>query len=552
MSEDIRKLDSEAKSALLTEEDCAELRRVAYLNPPVFLRTFLPEWFPGSIPWVHRGIIAINLRRADFLLQFDDDYGPRELQKIIDNFFWEDSNGERHYIFSLTAEGKVRMVLGRNVLIMMPRGFPKTTLLLGLITFSVCYQEKDFEMLVSATAGHSVKSLKSIANQLESNPLIKRCFGPMRPPQRSGVTWSESDGEITTLSGVSIMAKGSGSQVRGSNINAKRPKRIIVDDLEDKESVNTPEQRKKLKEWFFSDLKYALPRTYKSGQIVMLATLLHQESLPTVVWNDLDFVSVVFGAIDSDGEALWPEAMTLDEIEQDKVSMASKGLLHLHYLELHNKLVPPEDQSFKPESIIIFPRGKTQFTLKAIAMDPAISENTKADYAAITTGGVTEDGFFHVNDIWMDKGKSPDDLIDKYFEMIFDFQMTAGGKFGIESIAYQKALLHYTRQMMFKRKFWFEITPVQHGNQNKIARISGELKGRYGSGSVTHQRPFPLYQSQLLDFPNSKLDGPDAVSMLFNLLGPAVHVAGDPEGGAAAKDEYPPLDEVLGGDWRKY
>lgn len=541
-------------SAALSAEDIQNLKIWGYQNPCFFLRSFLPEWFPGPIPWVHRGIAAVVLRRADFLLEFSEEYTQRDFQKILSNFFWKDSRGEKHYIFQWdpAVPDEITMVLGKNVLILMPRGFSKTTLMMGLICFSVCYREVDFELLVSASQGHSNKSVTAIANQLETNTLIKRAFGAMRPPQRSGIKWSESEGEITTLSGVSLMAKGSGSQIRGSNINAKRPKRILADDLEDRETVNTPEQRQKLKQWFFSDLKYALPRTYKEGTIVVLGTLLHREALTTVMWDDPDFVSVVFGAIDNEGDALWDQAMTLEEIEADKVSMASKGLVHVHYMEIMNKIVAPEDQSFKEESIIVYPRGKNDFVLKAIALDPAISDAKQADYASITAGGITKDGMFHIYDQWMSKGKEPDVLLDKFFEILLAFGMTSGDKFGIESIAYQKSLLTYVRQLMFKNKFFFECQGITHGNQNKDARIIGHLHGRYVSKSVTHQAPFPLYVGQLLDFPNGKKDGPDSAAMMFSLLGPAMPVAGSKGDVGQAKDEYGPIEEMIGGSWRKY
>lgn len=548
---------------LISQEELQALKERGYADPPFFLRTFLPDWFPGPIPWVHRGIAAIVLRRADFLLDWSNEpgseYTERDFRKILSNFFWKDSRGEKHFIFHWDPDepDSITIMLGKNVLIMMPRGFSKTTLMMGLITHSVCYRDLDFELLVSASQGHSNKSVTAIASQLEGNALLRRCFGAMRPPQRSGIKWSESEGEITTLGGVSLLAKGSGSQIRGSNINAKRPKRILADDLEDRESVGTPEQRAKLKQWFFSDLKYALPRTYKDGTMVVLGTLLHREALTTVMWDDPDFVSVVFGAVDAEGEALWPEAMTLEEIEQDKVSMASKGLLHVHYMELHNKIVAPEDQAFEDKQYLVFPRSTSAegWVRKAIALDPAISEKKKADYAAIATGGITSDGFFHVYDVWMDKGKDPEKLLQQFFHMAQAFEMTSSDGFGIESIAYQKALLHYVRQMMFKEKFFFECQPLSHGNQEKDLRILGHLHGRYKSLSVTHQTIFPLYKSQLLDFPNGKKDGPDVVAMMFSLLGPAMPVAGargDPSGRRPEDDEYGSLEDMIGGSWRKY
>ncbi|KKL46798.1 hypothetical protein LCGC14_2341930, partial [marine sediment metagenome] len=63
----------------LTKEEILALMEKASLDPVFFCRTFLAHWFPKPVPWVHRGILAILLRRVDFLL----DYG--DLDKIIEH-----------------------------------------------------------------------------------------------------------------------------------------------------------------------------------------------------------------------------------------------------------------------------------------------------------------------------------------------------------------------------------------------------------------------------------------------------------------------------------
>jgi hypothetical protein len=58
-----------------------------------------------------------------------------------------------------------------------------------------------------------------------------------------------------------------------------------------------------------------------------------------------------------------------------------------------------------------------------------------------------------------------------------------------------------------------------------------------------------------MDWPNGKRDVPDAVAMSITLLDPYAALAfevdgvGELEVDNLAKDQYPPLEEVLGEDW---
>lgn len=539
--------------------DWNALRKEGYRNPVFFLKTFLADWFPGRVPWVHYGIAAIYTKRVDFLLEFNEEYGPRELDKILRHFVWKDADsGETVALFelqgSLQEPENITLTLGRHTMVMLPRGFSKTTLLMGIVAWRIVYQETDFDMLVSATQSHADTSLGSIAKHIASNAMFQKAFGMLKPAQRGSVKWAESSGEITTTTGVSLKSRGAGSQIRGQNIDAKRPKMIIVDDLEDKETVATEAQRTKLKNWFFSDLKYALPRLDKESSIVVLATLLHREALTSVMMADPEYNVVVFGAIDPDGDPLWEEALSLEEFEKDKASMAAKGLLAQFYMENMNEIRNTGQDSIKEEHIVVQPRNPADAVQLAIALDPAISKRAGSDFAAIAVVGMMPEGVMHLFEIWMKHGASPRELVDKFFELRRTWGLHAHSKHGIEAQAYQASLVHTVKEEMFRKSAldgvnqYFEVTPITH-NSDKELRIRGVLFPRYYSGYITHQRPFGLYNTQLLDFPNDKLDGPDAVAMGISLLDDTAVVAG---GSSPQEDAYPPLDEVVGGSHLRY
>ena len=548
----------------LSKEEIANLWEVGYKNPLFFLREYLSDWFPGPIPWVHRGIVAILTRKPDFLLEWEYDsegkqiYGEAELSKILRHFKWTDPNTqEEHFIFSLVegpdGQPAIEMVINQNTLIMMPRGFSKTTLTMGCELWAICYKMTDFDLIVSSTAAHSENFLASIALQLATNEKLKAVYGNLKPPQRSGYTWSEATGHIQTLNGIDLMAKGAGSQIRGSNVNGKRPKRILVDDLESKETVNTKEQRQKLKSWYYSDLRYALPRVDKNAYMVVLATLLHPEAIVKVLMEDGRYNVVVFGAIDPDGDELWPEAMTHEEIELERSTLTRIGLRSEFYRELMNEIRSDDQIAFKPEYIREEFHAPEEAVQLAIALDPAISEDRRADFACIAVLGMLPGGRIHIFDIWMKRGASPREKIDRFFEMKMQWKIPASGKHGVESIAYQAALVHLMQEEMFRKSkeygvpLYFEVIKLTHA-QKKTERIEGYLHPRYSAGYITHQRVFPEYNSQLLDWPNGKRDGPDAVSMAIQMLDDSAWVAGsDPDSEADVHaDVYEPLPMNFG------
>lgn len=523
-----------------------------FRNPAFFLKTFMADWFPGRMPWVHRGIAAIVTKQCAFLQEFDDEYTQKDLDKIIRHFEWKDSEGNEHRTFKLVGD-KLTMEVGLHTLIMLPRGFSKTTLLMGLECWAVCYQETDFDMIVSATQSHADSFLSSVAGQIENNSLILQCFGKLKPDQRSGVKWAESSGEINTITNVSLRARGAGSQIRGQNIDGKRPKRIIVDDLEKPESVATQEQRDKLKSWYYSDLRYALPRLVKDASMLVLGTLLHREALTTVLMRDPQYNVIVFGAVDPDGDPLWEEAMSLAEVESEKGILAQAGMLSKFYLELFNVIKGDEQDSFRDEFITVAPKSPDAAVLKAIVLDPAISEKKKADFASIAVVGMMPDGLIHVYEVWMKKGANPRELIDKYFELRLVWGLDGNSKHGIESVAYQASLIHLVKEEMFRKSAqsgvnqYFEVKGITHSS-DKVLRIKGVLYPRYASGYITHQRMFGEYTKQLLDFPNDKLDGPDAVAMAITLLDEAAGIAG---GDSVGEDAYEPLEKLIG-NYRRF
>lgn len=520
------------------KEDLRALAAEGYADPIAFCKIFLPRLFPGRIPWLHRGLWAVLTRRADFL----EKYG--EIDKIISNFVWKGADGVERSIFYYDEEGKLQIRLGRYTMVMLPRGFSKTTIAGTANSIrNIVYQLVPFTAYVSEASDHAAMQLSTIKYELETNALLREVFGELKPAPNSGKKWNEDFFETTT--GLAMVARGRGGQIRGLNHKGNRPKLIIFDDVEDRESVRDEKQRGKAKEWAYGDALPAIAELDSESSILAIGTLLHPESLLSTFEADEQFTVIKFGAYDKQGELLWAEMLDEKKLAIKKTSFVRANQLHTFYMEYFNEYRVPEGMKFKPEFIKHEPYGDKELVF-ALWCDPAISKKKKADDATITVVGMAERGTFYVVDQWGKLGPTSREIIDKYFEFQRIYKTRRNG---FEANGFQGILEHLFREEMFRKRQYFEITPVTH-SVNTDSRVELILQPRYAAGYVKHVRVFAKLETQLLDWnpPGHHNDYPDGVCSAIEMLDPHAALALDPGAGKKPEDdEYEPLDFAVGG-----
>lgn len=537
------------------KEIAEEIAQAGYENPCLFAHYFFPHWFggthpidikededyklPNEMPWLHRGMLAILTGRSQFLWE----YGDYQVDKIERNFVYNEIPGDESSplipVFQVDWENRTIKLLDKNlILLMIPRGFAKTTLMNVVNAYKILYRDAKFPVYLSESGTHASQQLGNVKAEFEENPRIHAVFGLLQPKQREG-KWTEI--EIHTTTGIPVIAMGRGSQIRGKNIRSQRPDFIMIDDVEDEESVKTHEQRDKTKTWFYGAVLPALP-TGGGGRIVFAGTLLHDEALLQNLRRDPEFISIVFGAYDCDGDLLWAWHMDEAALTKKKRSFQIQGKLNLFYMEYFNTLRHDDSSKFKQQYILYEPRP--EFLQTAIAIDPAISTQERASECAIVVWGMSEKGLLWKLDEVAQVGMSVREQVDHYFRLS---KLHECRYHGVESIAYQAALTHLLREEMFRKKRYFEITPIVHAsNTKKEDRISGILQPRYSAGYVRHAKRFPESEAQLLDFPNGKLDRIDADSMAVGLLDPHAAMA-IPDDHDPEADEY---EDDIGDEYR--
>lgn len=510
------------------------IAREALLDPIAFCKYFLPELFKGRVPPLHVGLWAILTKQTGFVRNYADPHW------LVENFVYK--RGDETFSVFEYRGGSLVLAVCPNTLYMLPRGFSKTTICgaaYGL--YDILYQISGVQLYVSQSAPHSEAQSATIQRELETNEKILSVFGNLRPKLTEGRKWTDPLFETTT--GQVFVARGAGSQIRGQLYLGKRPRKVIFDDLEDSETVKSETQRADLKQWAFQDLFPVIEEMDDAhSEIIGLGTLLHNDSLLATIQNDPSWTVVKFGSRDRQGALLWPEKMNEAKLAAKKTSYALLGRIELYYMEYFNEVRASEDAKFRREFIFYGSPSDMSEVDTAIFWDPAISDKKKADSSVIAAVGISrKSGKIFVLECWGKRGSPPREGMDKFFELRKKWRTR---KQGIESNAFQKALVHLVREEMFRKKDYFEVEAVTHQTSN-AERIMGILQPRYAAGYVVHCRVFPELETQLLDFPSAAHDDyPTAVAGGIALLDPFAAAAA--EGEDLAQDEFEPL-EAWGG-----
>lgn len=433
-----------------------------------------------------------------------------------------------------------------------PRGHAKST----NFTFkdsihSAVYAYKHYEIILSDSSEQAEGFLSDIKTELEENAALREDFGELE-----GRVWKAS--VILLSNGVKIEALGAGKKIRGRRHKQWRPDLILCDDLENDENVNTPEQRKKLRDWFYKAVSKA-GDTYTD--IVYIGTLLHYDALLANVAKNPEYEAVRYKGVISfatntalwdaweriftdlenpkhkedaedffkaneaemlEGTAvLWEEklpyyALMVMRVSEGEASFSS---------EIQNEPIDPENCAFAEEWFDFYDDGQLppDFSdpkfLFVAANDPSLGKNRKSDTSAIV--GIAKDtstGYMYVVIADIAKRK-PDKIIEDAIEASRRLKREYKKplyKFGVETVQFQYYFAEIMRQ---KSAEIGEYLPIEEINsvQNKDARIQS-LQPFVKNGYLKFSKRHKALLDQMLKYPMGKNDdAPDALQMAVAL-----------------------------------
>ncbi len=351
--------------------------------------------------------------------------------------------------------------------------------------------------------------------------------------------WHWTSGSFTTNNNVRLTARGSNMKVRGLKYRHWRPDFAICDDLENDEMVENPDRRAKLSNWIKKALLPAMARKHR--QVAIVGTVLHMDSLLN---NILDgkpgfggWAKAKYQALNQreDGTlwSLWPGMFpveVLTRMRDDPEYEDYMGPL-VFGQEMQNDPVDEETRIFKRPWIFgtsekpnTYSLTNTEATWRQqhpdyhesktwlsneisqiiMAVDPAISEKTTADYFAIVVIGLAKNGEIFILDIWRDRTGDIDVQVEKIIQMHLVWKPD---KIKIEAVAYQAGLARAVQKAAAKASTHapvFAVTP----DKDKFRRAV--IHSANFAGNLVHVRTdHPLYDAftaELLSFPKGEHD----------------------------------------------
>jgi len=254
----------------------------------------------------------------------------------------------------------------KRLVIAAPRGFAKSTIISRFYPLWLALFKKAKDItIISASETLAIGFLRDIKREIETNQFIKDLWADQKTDK-----WTEN--HIILKTGVTIRARGAGGQIRGF-----RPDVVVCDDIETDESVESEEQRKKIKDWLF---KACLNTLLPDGQFIIIGTIIHPLSVLADLlamdngWEKRKYQAYK-NAVQEEGNELWGKLWTHKRLQERKAEIGSWAFSS----EYLNNPIANETAPVKEEQIRYWTELPMQHSC-VIAVDPAYSDDETADY----------------------------------------------------------------------------------------------------------------------------------------------------------------------------
>lgn len=501
------------KGSQLTGENGIR-KRLGAIDLGYFGKAYLPHYFSRPSPEFHR-----------------------ELDRI-----WRD--GVLKGIVPLGDQAKmVNAQSGCKRAVAAPRGHAKSTnLTFKDVLHAVLYEYKHYAIILADTFDQASGFLSSIKDELDDNAAIKEDFGEL-----AGAVWRED--VIVTKTKIKIEAIGAGQKIRGRKHKNWRPDLLVLDDVENDDNVRTPEQRKKLENWFYKAVSKA-GDSYTD--IMYIGTMLHYDSLLAKVLRNPSYRSLKYKAVLSfSSSSLWDtwEAIYTDlaneehetdaraffeqhreemlkgtaVLWEDKLSYydlmtirVSEGEASFNS-ELQNEPINPDDCLFNEEWFDFYNPLDIDFSSDEFEIygfvDPSLGKNKKADFSAIITLAKHKPtGYMYDLDADIER-RHPDVIINDVLAKAEWLMKTFKKKyraFGCEVNQFQWFLKEELAKESARRGIYLPITEVTQTADKalRVQTLQPDVKNKYLKFNRQHKRLL----EQLKFFPMADHDdGPDAL-----------------------------------------
>ena len=233
-------------------------------------------------------------------------------------------------------------------------------------------------MIFSHSLEQTLEHMRFIRGNIDTTP----CLQHLKP---GGIPWRKTYFEFTN--GSRIMAKSVGGGTRGFH-----PDVVVCDDIL---WGTTGSELQRAADWFYGVL---LPVLHHSGRMMMVGTPFSYNDLYAQLEKKDTFTVETYPAINSDGEAMWPDRWSLEALDHRRMSMPAIQFTREYLCEpIHDvaSMFPHSVlEKARDEKLVLLDRAQTDYDENGepagvfgqhfIGWDTAIASDKNADFTAMT------------------------------------------------------------------------------------------------------------------------------------------------------------------------
>lgn len=389
-----------------------------------------------------------------------------------------------------------------------PRDHAKTTLAKLACIWYFLFSNYRFIVYLSNTSEIAIPATNDIVEFLKSDNFVN-VFGSCTfiiEQHGKGLykfDLPESLGAKTCI----LRALGAGKQVRGINVDNKRPQLAVVDDLEDNDNIATAQLFMKLKKWVYGPFIKCLDKF--DNKVIWLGNMISKNSMLYENCNSKFWYSRRYGCLLANGKALWEDAWSIDKLMRDYAEYQEKGLADVWFAEMMNLpmasgsgLIEAEEITYKPE---IMPRDHP---IGFLTVDLAISVEDWAHRTSIGIHSWVDNDYWQFNLGHSERGMDPIALFWKLVELSQEWGYLA---IGIESEGYQASLQFiYPHLCMVHNIEGLQFFPLKTYKTQKNIRLA-PWAGMLKSGEYALTEGDFIVTQQLLEYDATKKENDDDV-----------------------------------------
>ena len=395
----------------------------------------------------------------------------------------------------------------RLLVVQMPRGFGKTTILQGFVIQQVVNLKHPVIVYMSDTYTQAELHTEAIKEELASNDRIRRLYGKQVGKKWSAAMW-------TTAQGVTVLPRGSNQSIRGvkvlSSLGNNRPSLVVIDDPENDENCETQEQRNKLWSHLFAVVRPMMKGGKHKNKIVYLGTPINQDAVLIRLINLLEdepyksdpSIKVIrASARDKDGRSVWPSLWSDDRLAEEERFYRDAGQIDTFYREYMGQVISPKEALFPQGSETYYSDDDLPDDLRVfMSIDVAFTTTRYSDYCAVVVFATSAKAqAVYVLDA-IRKRLEP----DKFLRLVRNlYSVRHPVKVFTQKVVVDDFFKFYSKERGLRLPF--ETVSISRVKNSKVRRIAS-LEPLYSSGRLRFKRDQTDLLLELWSHPRSQHD----------------------------------------------